>query len=243
MQPPRGEHNRGYSESNSAHDRLYGAQLRVYEAVKARITAHEPPLEGRIQTAPLAEQLFVSATPIREALIRLAAERVILIVPKAGFFVKEFSASEIAGLYRLQKFLLDLALGDIRHDGREKKILRPPELARQLGAELERAKEPSASLVLRVINELTHHIARQSVEAEIMHIIDNINDRTCYTRMKDHEAFGVQKKELLCLCQAYYRLDLDRVSAGLHGYFRGRTRRLPEVLRQLEGASPGTSFR
>lgn len=236
----RGEHIRGHGESNDAHDRAYGAHDRVYEGVKARIIAHEPPSERRIQTAHLAEQLFVSVTPVREALTRLAAERVIEEIPKAGFFVKELSESEIADLFRLQQLLLEWTLGDIRHDGRSPGILRPPDLASRLGIELEQGKEPPARLALRVMNELTIHIARQSGNADIIHIVGNINDRTYYARMKDHEAFGDPEKELFRLCQAYYRREFDRLRAGLDACFRKRILRLPELLRLLRGRCPGT---
>lgn len=237
---PRGQHIRGHCESNSVHDRAYGAHDRVYEGVKARIIAHEPPSGRRIQTAPLAEQLFVSVTPVREALTRLAAERVIEEIPKAGFFVKEVSESEIADLYRLQQMLLEWTLSDIRHDGRAPGILKPPDLASHPGVEPKRGKETPARLALRVMNELTLHIARQSGNADVIHIVGNINDRTYYVRMKDHEAFGDPKKELLRLCQAYYRREFDGVSAGLNACFREKILRLPELLRQLRRALPRT---
>ena len=235
-----GEHIRGHSESNSVHDRTYGAHDRVYESVKARIIAHEPPSGRHIQTGPLAEQLFVSVTPVREALTRLAAERVIEEIPKAGFFVKDVSESEIADLYRLQQLLLEWTLSDIRNDGRAPGILKPPDLASHLGVELEQRKETPARLALRVMNELTLHIARQSGNADVIHIVGNINDRTYYVRKKDHEAFGDPEKELLRLCQAYYRREFNRVRAGLNAFFGKRILRMPELLRQLRGALPGT---
>lgn len=218
------------------HDRAYGAQNRVYEGVKARIIAHEPPSGRRIQPAVLAEQLFVSVTPVREALTRLAAERVIEEIPKAGFFVKEVSESEIVDLYRLQQVLLEWTLSDIHREGRAPGILKPPDLASHLGIGLEQGKETPARLALRVMNELTLHIARQSGNADVIHIVDNINDRTYYVRMKDHEAFKEPTKELLRLCQAYYRREFDELRAGLKACFQERILRLPELLRLLRGA-------
>lgn len=222
------------------HDRVYGAHDRVYDGVKARIIAHAPPAGRRIQPAVLAEQLFVSVTPVREALTRLAAERVIEEIPKAGFFVKEVSESEIVDLYGLQQMLLEWTLSDLHGDGRAPGILKPPDLAGKLGLGLEQGKEARARLALRLMNELTLHIARQSGNADVIHIVGNINDRTYYVRMKDHEAFGDPTKELLRLCQAYYRRDFDGLRAGLQAWFQERILRLPELLRLLRSAPPRT---
>lgn len=236
----RGERIRGHCESDSVHDRAYGAHDRVYEGVKARIIAHEPPSGRRIQAGLLAEQLFVSVTPVREALTRLAAERVIEEIPKAGFFVKEISESEVADLYRLQHLLLDWVLSGLGRDGRATRILKPPDLARRLRAGPEHGKEDPSRVVPRVMNHLTLHIARQSGNSDLIHIVGNINDRTWYVRTKDHETFGDPTNELLGLCQAYYRREFDNVRAGLKACLQERILRLPELLRQLRSALPGT---
>lgn len=222
------------------HDRAYGAHDRVYQGVKARIIAHGLPSGRRIQPAALAEQLFVSVTPVREALTRLAAERVIEEIPKAGFFVKAVSESEIIDLYRLQQVLLEWALSDLHRDGRAPGILKPPDLATHLSLGLEQRKENPARLALRVMNELTLHIARQSGNADVIHIVGNINDRTYYVRMKEHEAFGDPTKELLRLCEAYYRRDFDGLRAELKACFQQKILRLSELLRLLRSAPPRT---
>ena len=53
----------------------------------------------RVQIAQLSEHFGVSITPIREALIRLAAESLVELRPGRGFFYKEFVISEQIALY------------------------------------------------------------------------------------------------------------------------------------------------
>ena len=92
----------------------------AYANVKARGIAQDFPAGKRILIEPLADQLFVSSTPVREALIRLAAERIIKDVPKAGFFVKEISESEVTDLYSLQQLLLEWCLPAIDEGRKER---------------------------------------------------------------------------------------------------------------------------
>lgn len=213
----------------------------VYESVKARIIANELPSGKRVLVEPLADRLFVSNTPVREALIRLAAERVIDEVPKAGFFVKEFSEAEIAGLYTLQQLLLRWSLSTIRDDGRTPGLLKPPNLPGDLHDALEQEGEIPSSLAVDVMDKLTVHIARQSGNADVMHIIQNINDRTRFVRAKDHEMFGDAEQEILHLCQAYYHGDFDRLRGALKAWLRKKALRLPELLRFIRGSMLRTS--
>jgi len=203
----------------------------VYERVKARVIAHELPPGKRILIEPLADQFFVSNTPVREALIRLAAEHVINDIPKAGFFVKEISASEVEGLYALQQLLLDWSLSTMRNDGRAPGILKPPDL---LG-ETDGVKEISSAAAVRIMNELFGHISRQSGNTDVIFQIGNINDRTHYVRRQYFEIFEDTKNALAQLCRAYHQKEFDRLRDNLRTYFHDKMDRLPDLLRVLRG--------
>lgn len=214
----------------------------VYERVKARIIAHEYAPGKRIQVEPLADQFFVSSTPVREALIRLSAERVINDVPKAGFFIKEISAAEIEGLYALQQLLLDWCLSTIGNDcrgndNRTPGILKPPHIFDETG----HGKEISSDAAIRIMNELFTHISRQSGNADVIGLIGNINDRTHYIRTKYFEIFEDAGCQLLQLCETYYQKDFDQLRDDLRTYFHDKMDRLPDLLRLLRGAALRTS--
>src|SRR4030095_9720681 len=56
-------------------------------------------------------ELGVSTTPVREALTRLAAERMIMSVPKRGLCARTPREDHISGLYSVNQTILDAAVG------------------------------------------------------------------------------------------------------------------------------------
>ncbi|MEO1243756.1 MAG: GntR family transcriptional regulator [Pseudomonadota bacterium] len=199
----------------------------VYERVKSYVVSNELPAGKRIMVEPIADRLFVSATPVREALIRLAAERMIDDVPKTGFFVKRLSESEIEGLYHLQHLLLGWSLKVIGNDNRVPGILAPPNLFEELQA----AKNASSQVAMHIKQELFVHISRQCGNDDISFLIRNINDRTYYACKRDYEIYGDEKGQLLRLCRAYYQRDFDKLHADLRTYFHEKIDRIPNLLR------------
>ena len=203
----------------------------VYERIKARVIAHDLPIGQRILIEPLADQLFVSSTPVREALIRLSAEQVIQGVPKSGFFIKEISETEVRDLYSLQYLLLDWSLSLVRNNGRTLGMLKPPNLS----AGADNNKDIPSHIAVGLTDALFLHIARQSGNADVIRIIGNINDRTHYARDKYFAAFTGETHAALQLCQEYYRKDFDALREELKTYFSQKTERLPNLLRLLRG--------
>ena len=59
----------------------------IYEAIKVRIMEEEFPPESRLNIDALSAELKVSPTPVREALARLAAERLVIFEPFKGYSV------------------------------------------------------------------------------------------------------------------------------------------------------------
>lgn len=202
----------------------------VYERVKARVVEREFTSGKRIQPEPLAERLMVSSTPVREALIRLAAERVIVKIPKAGFFVKELSESELVDLYNLQNLLLDWSLR-LSNDGKGiRSRVKPPKFI----SDLREGASVSPQTAVHVIDDLFVHISNRSGNVEVIQIVRNINDRTRCVRLKDYEEFGDSEHRLPQLYEAYWEHRSDDLRAGLKAYFCERAARLSALLRILK---------
>lgn len=77
----------------------------------------------RLQLKQLSEQFDTSSTVLREALARLAAERLVVLKPNRGFFVPTLSLNELHHITELrivnEKFGIELALerGDLTWEG------------------------------------------------------------------------------------------------------------------------------
>jgi DNA-binding GntR family transcriptional regulator len=82
------------------------ATSRVYEVVKRELLDGVIKPGERIGDAELREQLGVSRTPVREAMLALEQENLVRIVPRLGYFAAEISVTDIADAYQL-RFLLE----------------------------------------------------------------------------------------------------------------------------------------
>jgi DNA-binding GntR family transcriptional regulator len=65
----------------------------VYETLRRPIASGRLPPGHRLHQADIAQQLGTSRTPVREALARLTAERLVEFLPNRGFFVATMSES------------------------------------------------------------------------------------------------------------------------------------------------------
>ncbi|WP_231642363.1 GntR family transcriptional regulator [Nocardia sp. NRRL S-836] len=82
-------------------DSLSGRE-KAYEFIKDTILA-APEMQGRfISEQDVANQIGVSRTPIREALLLLAAEDLVQLVPKKGAYVAPLSSRQITELMELR---------------------------------------------------------------------------------------------------------------------------------------------
>lgn len=82
----------------------------LYAAVKARAAAFDIRPGERINEVALARELEASRTPLREALNRLVAERLIDFVPGQGFFCRSLDVDGIGQLYELRRALEELSI-------------------------------------------------------------------------------------------------------------------------------------
>ena len=84
----------------------YGSQAkRAYEEIRMAIVTQEV-LPGTPITAELyANKLGMSRTPVREAIVQLAHENLVSIVPRKGAFVRVFTSEEIRHNYEIAEAL------------------------------------------------------------------------------------------------------------------------------------------
>ena len=152
----------------------------VYERIKHWLLAQALVPGQLLQIGVLADELGVSTTPVREALTRLAAERMIMSVPKRGFFARTPSEDDIFGLYSVNRTILDAAVG------RWPEVKPAPSAGHEEPAPVS-IQERSAEQLARQTGELFVQVAMRSGVGEFAEIVRNMNDRLHHARVLECE--------------------------------------------------------
>jgi DNA-binding GntR family transcriptional regulator len=157
----------------------------VYERIKNWLLAQSLVPGQLLQIGVLADELGVSTTPVREALTRLAAERMIMSVPKRGFFARTPSEDDILGLYSVNQTILDAAVARWpQKDPAQPRLAAGEDLAAVC------LQERSAEQLARQTGELFLQIAQRSTVGEFAEIVRNMNDRLHHARILECEIVG-----------------------------------------------------
>ena len=82
----------------------------VYQAIYGQILDGTLKPGEKITESGISESMGISRAPVREALKRLAEDRLVTLVPRSGCFVSELSADEIEEIYEIRKRLECMAL-------------------------------------------------------------------------------------------------------------------------------------
>lgn len=169
------------SEGSRKSDEDHMAEGAVYERIKNWLLARTLVPGQLLQIGVLADELGVSTTPVREALTRLATERMIMSVPKRGFFARTPSEEDILGLYSVNQTILDAA------------VSRWPQQGEAGGKAAGEAvvqgsvQECNAEQLARQTGELFLQVATRSGVGEFVDIIRNMNDRLHHARVLECE--------------------------------------------------------
>jgi len=82
---------------------------KAYHLIKRKIVTLELPPSSLIDEQGLTEDLGIGRTPIREALRQLAAEKLVVVVPRRGSFVADISITDLQELWEVRWELEGLA--------------------------------------------------------------------------------------------------------------------------------------
>ena len=73
----------------------------VYDYIAGKINDGSLTYDKKIDEQPICEELNISRTPVREALIQLATEGLLENVPRRGFFLRRVDEKKAIDLYRI----------------------------------------------------------------------------------------------------------------------------------------------
>jgi len=81
---------------------LIPAKARLVDRIRERIVTGIFPLGARLSDKDLAAEMNVSRTPVREALLQLRSEGLIVVRPRSGTFVFDVSESELSQICEMR---------------------------------------------------------------------------------------------------------------------------------------------
>lgn len=192
----------------------------VYVQIKELLVTYAFFPGDRLHVPELADQLRVSATPVREALNRFCAEGLLTSVPHRGFFVKKLDQDEVADLFAMKHMLLSYAvqgsLSDLELVEAEQRVLE------RLAGLSSRGRDPSAQLDVyeRYATPMIMLAGSLAENGALLGCLGNVLDKLHFVRrtevrMEDRaenvfqECAGIAKS-LLSRCEGDLRALLDQ---------------------------------
>ena len=184
----------------------------------------------RLNEVALARELEASRTPLREALNRLAAERLIEFRPGKGFFCRDLDARSIYDLYELREAVECAAVRKACERATDEQIAL---LKEQLYA-------TGLTYVGKTIREVTENdeafhvgIADLSGNAEFVQQLRDINARIRFIRWVDMAARVLETKgEHRNIMQAIEARDADTAAALMRGHIVKRMDQIVSVVKE-----------
>jgi len=113
-------------------------QEKTYERLRKMIVSGEMPAGSRVKESDLARKFGASRVPIRESLIRLKSEGLVVSKPRYGYMVKKYSAKDIIELYNVREVIEGLAVRLAAEQATDVQIAECEKINHQYGIVLEK---------------------------------------------------------------------------------------------------------
>lgn len=208
-----------------------GSGERVYRAIKARVIAFEFPQGERIYLDPLAADLGVSTTPVREALNRLAAQNLVIKAPRKGFIAVTLMDENLLGHYEITRFLLCHEVEML--DAETRRNLPEYEPIAVALSRLKRPRQPDAGILARYTGRIFAHIATLRKHSLAIQAIETANDHLYYVRTVECQHLDDVHSELARFCELLLAGDCEGLISAIEAYHDRRLELLPELMETL----------
>ncbi len=188
-------------------------------AIRLRLRSGRLVQGEQLMARDLARDLRLSATPVREALARLAGEGQIDDRRGAGYFVWRLDAVDLSELYDLQLAYLRLALSR-RHEGATS--------VQDMPAQADDVAEIETHLRLLILRG-------RSAVLQDAHAL--LADRLAPARRVEAAVLADTAQEWTRLAEAQRRDDLESLRAWVETYVARRQRAAPELIGAMRSAA------
>ncbi|MDP3736406.1 MAG: GntR family transcriptional regulator [Hyphomonadaceae bacterium] len=199
------------------------ASERAYQRLKSDIQSGAL-LAGPLDIRTLGDRLRMSVTPVREALARLSAERLIEFAPHQGYTVASLSARRLENLYELSGFLIDLGIERGNH-------------SRRARAAKPSSRQPPTGYA-NALAWLAGEIARAQPNLELSDQIVALDSRLYSTRRCEPLIFEDAVEQADVLIQLWAQRRFSDLRTNFRAHFAARMDRAEAIARLFaEGAN------
>jgi DNA-binding GntR family transcriptional regulator len=183
------------------------AGARAYQEIKKAILSGELKQRQHLDIDELAVRWRVSATPVRNALAVLSAERLVALQPARGYSVAFWSEAELSALYEWRWQLARLA------------------------AEAAIAPKSEPPVALDRVDEMLALFAllADASNAELKRAAQAADERLVAAYRVEHEALPQTERELVLLREAFIAADTKKTMLRLRVFFRRRILAVPAL--------------
>lgn len=186
---------------------------RAYRAIKRRLLDAAPAIGTRLDIATLADLTNVSTTPVREALHRLAAERLVENRAGEGFFVPRPGVAELRRLYHWHGQLAVQAAGSGAARAADGAV----------------AETPADGYVATLV-ALFAAIAASADDAELRAALVSADERLRVFRRGEPLALAGAAEDLAALDRAWWHAETAELRRCLARHVRERCAAAAEIL-------------
>ena len=204
---------------------------RVYQSLKSSVVSQHFVPGERLNIETLAEDLRVSITPVRETLLRLVAEGLIINVPKMGFFMRTLSEADILDLYELNHLLTTWSMNRLMRDRIPGLVAGMPELI-ALNKKLSLVQMPADEVIANSSGIIFEYCARRAGNLEIVEQVKNINDRLNHIRVCESQMECTPAVALLAIIQQGIKGDYEELQTLFEEQHNRSVILLPHIMRK-----------
>jgi DNA-binding GntR family transcriptional regulator len=158
---------------------------RAYRALEEQIVTLKIPPGTVVSEAILGERLGFGRTPIREALWRLARERLVTIIPHRGIIVSEIDIKLQLRLLELRRVVERLVASRAARRASEVERRRLAEIAHGMEAAAAGNDDTTFMRLDREFNELTVAAARNEFASSAISLVQGLSRRFWYLHYKE----------------------------------------------------------
>ena len=157
---------------------------RAYTALEEMIVRLELPPGGAVSEAILSERLGIGRTPIREALQRLARERLVQILPRRGVIVSDINVKAQLRLLEVRREIERLVARSAARRATPEERSRFAELAKAFERAARTGDDVAFLRIDREFNELCLETARNEFATTAMQLMASLSRRFWYLHYK-----------------------------------------------------------